>query len=430
MTSKPPSVSLQPDEKKPHEKPVLSCTLKRKRPPTIEIPNVLQEIQANSLKVQDFTTPRDDTVCFSEVGVAVYSVKGKKKVMEDAHRIVSCLHGNSNKAFFGVYDGHGGKNAADFVAQNLHDNLFEMLKDCKGNDEKEKEKAVKAGYLKTDEEFLKQDMVSGTCCVTALIEGEDIVVSNLGDCRAVLSREGVAEALTTDHKAEQQDERTRIENKGGYVEFHRGAWRVHGILSVSRSIGDAHLKDWVVAEPDTKVFQLTPDMEFLVLASDGLWEEVSGQEAVDTVTRLSVAKRTGNTGGHNKENNEDYGRVNVSPSSKIRRVSLVKQLQQKETCQSPRYKKNIDGWKDNDRDDFACENGSPPSKFRRISLVKRISLKPESPSQENTSFKKRPSSAAGIMAACKELVSLAVSRGSLDDITVMIIDLNHFKCNM
>ncbi|KAK8546252.1 hypothetical protein V6N12_027047 [Hibiscus sabdariffa] len=106
MTSKPPSVSLQPDEEKPHEKPVLSCTLKRKRPPTIEIPNVLQEIQANSLK-------------------------GKKKVMEDVHMIVSCLHGNSNKAFFGVYDGHGGKNAADFVAQNLHDNLFEMLKDCK-----------------------------------------------------------------------------------------------------------------------------------------------------------------------------------------------------------------------------------------------------------------------------------------------------------
>ena len=57
-----------------------------------------------------------------------------------------------------------------------------------------------------------QDMVSGTCCVTALIEGDDIVISNLGDCRAVLGR-GVAEALTTDHTAEQEDERKRIENK-------------------------------------------------------------------------------------------------------------------------------------------------------------------------------------------------------------------------
>lgn len=62
--------------------------------------------------------------------------------------------------------------------------------------------------------------------------------------------------------------------KGGYVEFHRGSWRVHGTLAVSRSIGDAHLKDWVIAEPDTKIIRLTPDMEYLVLASDGLWQEV------------------------------------------------------------------------------------------------------------------------------------------------------------
>ncbi|XP_022775606.1 probable protein phosphatase 2C 14 [Durio zibethinus] len=432
-----PSVSAQPEEKQDKDpppqpspssfkcsptNPVVSCSLKRKRPLKIEIPNLLQEIQANSLKVRD-VTPRDEAVCFSGLGVGVFSVKGKKKFMEDTHKIVSCLHGNSNKAFFGVYDGHGGKKAAEFVAENLHNNIFEMLKNCEGN--KEKEEAVKAGYLKTDEEFLKQDIVSGTCCVTALIEGKEIVVSNLGDCRAVLCKGGVAEALTTDHKAEQVDERKRIENKGGYIEFHRGAWRVHGILSVSRSIGDAHLKDWVLAEPETKIFQLTPDMEFLVLASDGLWQEVSGQEVVDIVTRLLVGKRLGASGGLSKENDEDYGCVNVSPSSKIRRVSLVKQ--QKEISQSPRCKKNIDDCKDNE-DEFACEKGSPPSKLRRISLVKRISMKPESPSQENAGFKKRPSS-AGLMAACKELVSLAVSRGSLDDITIMIIDLNHFKCN-
>ena len=56
--------------------------------------------------------------------------------------------------------------------------------------------------------------------------------------------------------------------------MHRGAWRVHGVLSVSRSIGDAHLKDWVLAEPDTKTLYMTQDMEYLILASDGLWEEV------------------------------------------------------------------------------------------------------------------------------------------------------------
>ena len=40
-----------------------------------------------------------------------------------------------------------------------------------------------------------------------------MVISNVGDCRAVLSRGGVAEALTTDHTAAQESERQRIQDK-------------------------------------------------------------------------------------------------------------------------------------------------------------------------------------------------------------------------
>lgn len=58
-----------------------------------------------------------------------------------------------------------------------------------------------------------QSLASGACCVTALIEGQQVVVSNVGDCRAVLCRGGVAEALTVDHTAEREDERKRIENQ-------------------------------------------------------------------------------------------------------------------------------------------------------------------------------------------------------------------------
>lgn len=58
-----------------------------------------------------------------------------------------------------------------------------------------------------------QGLASGACCVTALIEGQEVIVSNLGDCRAVLCRGGIAEALTKDHRVEEEDERKRIENK-------------------------------------------------------------------------------------------------------------------------------------------------------------------------------------------------------------------------
>ncbi|XP_065876282.1 uncharacterized protein [Euphorbia lathyris] len=354
--------------------PVVSCSLKRKRPPQILIPNVLQEIQADKLQFSGLN-PQNEPFCFSGIGVGVSSTKGKKKFMEDAHKIVSCLNGSSNNGFFGVYDGHGGHKAAEFVAENLHTNIVEMMVNCSETGSVSKVEAVKAGYLKTDQQFLKQGVVSGACCVTALIEGQEVVVSNLGDCRAVLCRGGVAEALTKDHRAEREDERERIENKGGYVEIHRGSWRVHGVLSVTRSVGDAHLKDWVVAEPDTVILQLTPDTDFLVLASDGLWEEVGNQEAVDTVIRCCMPEKKSGSTDVQKDDSVHYGCVNVSPSSKLKRVSLVKQ---KGLKHSPSDNKTIGSRKDM-QDDFPSENESPPSKLRRISLVNRINIKADSP---------------------------------------------------
>jgi protein phosphatase 1L len=155
--------------------------------------------------------------------------------------------------------------------------------------------------------------------------------------------------------------------------------------------------------------------------------QVGNQEVVDTVTRLClIEKRLGPSSDLQKDNDDGYGCVNVSPtSSKLRRISLVKQP--KGMGRSPSYKKTLNRQKGNE-DDFPSENEGPPSKSRRISLVKRVNMKTESPSKENISYKRRPPH-GGLAAACKELVNLAVSRGSLDDITVMIIDLNHFRCN-
>ncbi|KAI9114018.1 hypothetical protein K1719_015269 [Acacia pycnantha] len=392
--------SLSPDT---HD----SSSLKRKKPLNIQIPDVLQEIQTP--KLNDSKALKDN-VSLSGIGFGVFSVKGKKLCMEDAHKIVSSLESDTKKGFFGVYDGHGGRKAAEFVVENLHANILEMVDNRE--ESRTKEEAVKAGYLKTDEEFLKKDVGSGACCVTALIQGEEIVVSNVGDCRAVLCRGGVAEALTRDHRAELEDERKRIEEKGGYVEIHRGAWRIHGVLSVSRSIGDAHLKEWVVAEPDTKILQFTADMEFLVLGSDGLWDKVGNQEAVDTVTRVCRNEEKLGSDVQNDIDDDDYVQVNVSPSSKLRRVSLVKRATQ-------------NGW-----NEFGCENDSPPSKSRRISWVKRVSMKKEMPVKESNMCKKSEGSGPGLLAACKELVNLAVKRGTLDDVTVMIIDLKHYNCNI
>ncbi|KAH0905840.1 hypothetical protein HID58_037667 [Brassica napus] len=184
------------------------------------------------------------------------------------------------QAIFGVYDGHGGSRAAEFAAKNLCNNILGE----RGSERNESdiEEAVKRGYLTTDSEFLKEkDVKGGSCCVTALIKDGNLVVSNAGDCRAVLSVGGFAEALTSDHRPSRDDERNRIESSGGYVDTFNSVWRIQGSLAVSRGIGDAHLKRWVISEPETKTLRINPQHEFLILASDGLWEKVGNQEAVD-----------------------------------------------------------------------------------------------------------------------------------------------------
>lgn len=187
------------------------------------------------------------------------------------------------QGIFGVFDGHGGVKAAEFAAEHLNKNIMDEL--IRRNDEDVVE-ALKNGYLKTDTEFLSEDFQGGSCCVTALIRNGNLVVSNAGDCRAVVSRGGNAEALTSDHKPSRKDEKDRIEASGGYVDCSNGVWRIQGSLAVSRGLGDRYLKQWVIAEPETKVVELNPELEFLVLASDGLWDKVSNQEVVDAARPL------------------------------------------------------------------------------------------------------------------------------------------------
>lgn len=76
--------------------------------------------------------------------------------------------------------------------------------------------------------------------------------------------------------------------QGGYVSCgSNGVWRVQDCLAVTRSFGDGGLKRWVVAEPEVSRTPLAgAGCEFLVIASDGLWNKVSNQEAVDAVAAV------------------------------------------------------------------------------------------------------------------------------------------------
>ncbi|KAF7138405.1 hypothetical protein RHSIM_Rhsim07G0168200 [Rhododendron simsii] len=170
--------------------------------------------------------------------------------------------------------GHGGARAAEYVKQNLFSNLIshpKFISDTKS--------AIADAYSHTDSEFLKsentQNRDAGSTASTAILVGDRLLVANVGDSRAVICRGGNAIAVSRDHKPDQTDERQRIEDAGGFVMW-AGTWRVGGVLAVSRAFGDRLLKQYVEEKVDSS-------LEFLILASDGLWDVVTNEEAVGIV---------------------------------------------------------------------------------------------------------------------------------------------------
>ncbi|CAO2037171.1 unnamed protein product [Urochloa humidicola] len=211
----------------------------------------------------------------------VASSPGKRASMEDFSEARIDDVDGERVGMFGVYDGHGGVRAAEYVKQHLFSNLIKhpkFITDTKA--------AIAETYNHTDSEFLKADSSqtrdAGSTASTAIIVGDRLLVANVGDSRAVICKGGQAIAVSRDHKPDQSDERQRIEDAGGFVMW-AGTWRVGGVLAVSRAFGDKLLKQYVVADPEIKEEVVDSSLEFLILASDGLWDVVTNEEAVAMV---------------------------------------------------------------------------------------------------------------------------------------------------
>ncbi|KAJ8491885.1 hypothetical protein OPV22_013606 [Ensete ventricosum] len=206
------------------------------------------------------------------------SFRGKRVNMEDFFDVKSTKIDGQTISFFGIFDGHGGSRAAEYLKEHLFDNLMKhpkFLTDIK--------LAISESYQRTDSDFLDAENNTsrddGSTASTAILVGKHLYVANVGDSRAVISKAGKAIPLSDDHKPNRIDERKRIENAGGFVMW-TGTWRVGGVLAMSRAFGNRLLKRFVVAEPDIQERVVDHELEFLILASDGLWDVVKNEDAV------------------------------------------------------------------------------------------------------------------------------------------------------
>ncbi|KAJ4783423.1 Protein phosphatase 2C-like protein [Rhynchospora pubera] len=127
--------------------------------------------------------------------------------------------------------------------------------------------------------------------VLTLLFGTLLLVANAGDCRAVLSRNGTALDLSHDHRPSHAPERHCVLHCGGFVDDGY----LNGVLSVTRALGDWDIKcphnapcstpSPLIADPEFNHTTLTPHDEFLIIASDGIWDVLSSQQAVSIVRR-------------------------------------------------------------------------------------------------------------------------------------------------
>ncbi|XP_068560119.1 protein phosphatase 1F [Cebidichthys violaceus] len=217
---------------------------------------------------------------------SVHAIKNTRRKMEDKHvalaefnqlfGIQTMVQSGVDCAYYAVFDGHGGVDAATYAATHLHVALSkqETLQSDTAT-------AFKRAFKHTDDMFRgkakRERLRSGTTGVAVLIQGQQLYVAWLGDSQAILVREGQAVTLMEPHKPDREDEKQRIEELGGCITF-MGCWRVNGTYAVSRAIGDFDQKPYVSGDADCSTTQLLGDEDYVLLACDGFFDAVKPSE--------------------------------------------------------------------------------------------------------------------------------------------------------
>jgi len=245
--------------------------------------------------------------------------------------------GENSESYFAVYDGHGGWECAEFAYTMLPVSISSFLpkgEGCKNDDEVES--AISKGFSQVEERWTEKLKVEwlrnpnyvtygppgserlssvGTCVLLAVVHKGVLYIANAGDSRAVLAQKGFgggyrAQRVTTDLNAMNPAEQDRLRrNHPGEVDIVRcrGLYScyVKGCLQPTYSLGDAYLKyphfnnfpGRVIPEPYKPPYiETIPEItarpinncspgDFLILATDGVWDYLSDQNAVDLAQR-------------------------------------------------------------------------------------------------------------------------------------------------
>ena len=237
---------------------------------------------------------------------------GIKKTNQDNYFIYKNFLNNNNYSYIGVCDGHGilGQDISSFLVNNLPQNLNnDLLNQNIKNISSEKlqniSKYIDASFIQTNIKLNTDERIdstfSGSTCSSLIYSPKKLITINVGDSRCILGKynneKWFPKILTRDHKPNEKDELDRIISSGGKVEPLKDpygnfvgparVWKKEGDvpgLAMSRSFGDEVGHEvGVIVNPEINEYEFVNEDKFIILASDGIWEFISNEEAIDIV---------------------------------------------------------------------------------------------------------------------------------------------------
>ena len=220
---------------------------------------------------------------------------------EDTITVKKIILNNKNDEFFyffGLFDGHGGNGCSLYLKENFHNFIKEFSAD-----------SLRNAVYQSENEFLTKKALdennnicdsSGSCGAITIVKNNKLIISNTGDSRIVVYKNGKLFFATEDHKPNSDKEKERIKNSGGQIYqttsliplYYNGKkidlpWRVFpGRLSVSRTFGDIGAKNEkfggkkgvIIPSPDITEFEINNEFDFMVIGCDGIFDVLSNED--------------------------------------------------------------------------------------------------------------------------------------------------------
>eukprot|EP00747_Dinoflagellata_sp_TGD_P220491 gnl/TRDRNA2_/TRDRNA2_92472_c0_seq1.p1 gnl/TRDRNA2_/TRDRNA2_92472_c0~~gnl/TRDRNA2_/TRDRNA2_92472_c0_seq1.p1 ORF type:complete len:391 (-),score=88.43 gnl/TRDRNA2_/TRDRNA2_92472_c0_seq1:35-1207(-) len=261
---------------------------------------------ADKEAARDWPDGKKDSASLAEFCVGYACKKGLKP--ESPNQDDFYILRVEGTGIYGVFDGHGpyGHDVSNFVHEELPRCFIEDTRF-----RKEPEQALSAAFPKSHDlvQQIGKDLhfdcgLSGTTATLVMHRDDCLYCGHVGDSRTVVARGDpgrrlIAEDLTEDHKPSSESECRRIKEAGGSVRRIEGdiqyrvfvAGKMYPGLSMTRSIGDTAAADaGVCSTPDVKKVKVESDFRFVLVCTDGIWEFITSQEAVDIVAKFAPSE--------------------------------------------------------------------------------------------------------------------------------------------